>query len=452
MAVLSLAPPPLPGELLASWIGRLACLYDAPSDLLWHELAGALAVELAPFGHHQPGGDGLREQFARIAIATRLEVGAVAATAMRVMLPAAPVRWLRSEIVSTYRVPWCPPCLRDDVTHHRPPYLRRLWAAGCVVICPRHRAALVDTCPGCQRRTRAVFRWEGRGPVLVCTACEALLHDYATGSSSAAGNGPTGSVAGDCLSAAIAGASWLQAKLLRALGGHPVAVCRDAAPARTLPIVEALVGYLLFPLGIVRDVGWPATGPKGMPPRCSTTGLSARDAFAVAAAVAALLALPDEELDDRFEGALWRQRTLGEPIDLSRLWLRPDDGGGVLRCDRQHVFTASQDIGVAVALTVLGDPVIAAYLAARRRVAVPPSGATPPPRATPPPEADDRFLQMAQRILTDPANVVRLAAARTPAVRRRLLGRLAREALEAAELPATSTRAGHARVPGRAAL
>jgi hypothetical protein len=243
-------------------------------------------------------------------------------------------------------------------------------------------------------------------------------------------------------------AGWLQAKLLRALRGHPVAVCRDAPPARSLPIVEALVGYLLFPLGIVSNAGWPATGSKGTPapPRCSPTGLAARDAFAVAAAVAALLALPDEELDERFEGALWRQRTLGEPIDLSRLWLHSADGGGVLRCDRQHVFLASQDIGVAVALKVLGDPVIAASLAARRSVAAPPR------RATPPPEEDDRFLQMAQRILTDPANVGRLAAARTPAVRRRLLGRLAREALQAAELPATSMRAGHARAPGQAAL
>lgn len=448
MAVLPLAPPPLPGELLASWIGRLACLYDAPPDLLWYELAGAPAVELAPFGHHQPGGNGLREQFARIAIATRLEVGAVAATAASVMLPAAPARWLRSEVVSTYQVPWCPPCLRDDVAHHRPPYLRRLWAAGCVVICPRHRAALVDTCPGCQRRTRPVFRWEGRGPVLVCATCEALLHDYATRSSSDAGNGATASFAGACPSAAILGAGWLQTKLLRALRGHPVAVYRNATPARFLPIVEALVGYLLFPLGIVRSVEWPATGPKGAPTprRCSPTGLSARDAFAVAAAVAALLALPGEELDDRFEGALWRQRMLGEPIDLSRLWLHLAEGGGVLRCDRQHVFMATRDIGVAVALTVLGDPVIAAYLAARRRVAV------PPPRSTPAPEEGDRFLQMAQRTLTDPANVVRLANARTPAVRRRLLGRLAREALQAAGLPATSTRAGRARVPGQAAI
>jgi hypothetical protein len=198
MAVLPLAPPPLPGELLASWIGRLACLYDAPPEGLWYELAGASAVELAPFGHHQPGGNGFREQFARIAIATRSEVGAVAATAMSVMLPAAPACWLRSEIVSTYQVPWCPACLRDDVAHHRPPYLRRLWAAGCVVVCPRHRAVLVDTCPGCQRRTRPIFRWEGRGPVLVCATCEVLLHGDAVGSSSDAGDGPTGCLAGDC--------------------------------------------------------------------------------------------------------------------------------------------------------------------------------------------------------------------------------------------------------------
>jgi hypothetical protein len=47
---------------------------------------------------------------------------------------------------------------------------------------------------------------------------------------------------------------------------------------------------------------------------------------------------------------------------------------------------------------------------------------------------------------------VRLAAARTPAIRRRVLGRLAREALQAAGPPATSARAGHARVPGQAAL
>lgn len=446
MTVLPLAPPPLPGELLASWIGRLACLYDAPPEGLWYELAGSPAVELAPIGHHQPGGSELREQFARIAIATRSEMSAVAATAMSEMLPAAPAAWLRSEMVSTYQVPWCSACLRDDVAHHRPPYLRRLWAAGCVVVCPRHRAALVDTCSGCQRRTRPVFRWESRGPVLACATCEVLLHGDAGGSSSDAGDGPTRG--GACPSAAIFGAGWLQAKLLRALRGHPVTVCRDATPARFLPIVEALVGYLLFPLGIVRSAGWPATGSKGppAPPRCSPTGLAARDAFAVAAAVAALLALPDEELDERFEGALWRQRTLGEPIDLSRLWLHKSDGGGVLRCDRQHVFMATQDIGVAVALVVLGDPAIAAYLAARRSVAAPPRHVTPPP------EEDDHFLQMAQRILTDPANVVRLTAARTSAVRRRLLGRLAREALQAAGPPAMPTRAGHARVPGQAAL
>jgi len=448
MAFLPLAPPPLPGELLASWIGRLACLYDAPPEGLWDELAGSPAVELALIGHNQPSGNVLLEQFARVAIATRSEVGAVAATAMSMMLPAAPAPWLRSEIVSTYQVPWCPACLRDDVAHHRPPYLRRLWAAGCVVICPRHQAVLVDTCPGCQRRTQPAFRWEGGGSVLICASCEALLHGHAIGLPSDAGDTPTGGLAGDCPPAAILGAGWLQTKLLRALRRHPVAVCPDATPATFLPIVEALVGHLLFPLGIVRDARWVATGPTGTPtsPRCSPTGLSARDTFAVVAAVAALLALPDEELDEKFEGALWRQRNLGEPIDLTRLWIHPDDGGGVLRCDQQHVFTATQDIGVAVALVVLGDSAIAAYMAARRSVAV------PSPRPAPPPEEDDLFRRRAQRIVTDPATAARLAAARPPAVRRRLLGRLAREALRAKGPPATSTRGGHSRVLGQAAL
>ena len=166
--------------------------------------------------------------------------------------------------------------------------------------------------------------------------------------------------------------------------------------------------------------------PDGLPP--------ARDTFAV---VAVLLALPDEELDERFEAVLWRQRKLGEPIDLTRLWFHPGDGGAVLRCDRQHVLMAPQDIGVMVALAWCW-------------------GTRQSPRTWRPGAASlcrrSVRLPMAQHILTDPANVVRLAAAHTPALRRGLLGRLAREAFPAEEPPATSTRAGHSRVPGQAAL
>jgi len=124
---------------------------------------------------------GFFEQFACVAIATSLDVRTVTETTMSAMLPAAPAAWLRSMTVSTYQIPWFSACLRGDAARDRPPYLRRLWAAGCVVICSRHRAALVDTCAGCEGRIRPVFRWAGGGPMLVCVAYEAPLHGGATG-------------------------------------------------------------------------------------------------------------------------------------------------------------------------------------------------------------------------------------------------------------------------------
>ena len=62
--VLPAAPPPSPGELLAFWVGRLACLYDAPPQDLWCELAGSAPAE---FGWNCSGltigGGQLLEQF-----------------------------------------------------------------------------------------------------------------------------------------------------------------------------------------------------------------------------------------------------------------------------------------------------------------------------------------------------------------------------------------------------
>jgi hypothetical protein len=444
--VLPAAPPPSPGELLASWVGRLACLYDAPPQDLWCELAGSAPAE---FGWNCSGltigGGQLLEQFSHVAIAARLSVSAVIRTSVSAAFPAAPALWLRSVTVSTVQVPWCPACLRSDVENGRSPYLRRLWAVGCVVICPRHRTPLVDTCPDCGGAARPGFRWAVRCPVLICVTCGAALHgDEGIPRSPDTVRVSAGLRVEACLSAAVAGIGWVQTMLLSALRGHPVAGPRNyrLATSRFITFVESLVEDLLYPLGIAREAGWSVNGGAG-PPRCTPGGLPARDAFAVMAAVAAVLALSDAELHEKPGGTFRRQRSPGKPIDLARLWTRPSEGGAVLRCDRRHLTMIAGGIGSAVALTLQGDPAIAAYMAARD-VAASPRWRLP--------EGNDRFHRLADRILADPGNVARLAATRTPAARRRCLDRLAREALQAGAMPSTAARADRPHAPGRAVL
>ena len=150
-SVLPIAPPPFPGELLASWFGRLACCYDAPPWALWHEIAGSAPAE---FGWNDTGvsvSGQLSEPLCRIAIAARLNASTVVETTASAAFPAAPATWLRSLTVSMSQIPWCPACLSGDVRDNRAPYLRKGWAAGCVVVCSQHRTPLVDTCPECGR-------------------------------------------------------------------------------------------------------------------------------------------------------------------------------------------------------------------------------------------------------------------------------------------------------------
>jgi hypothetical protein len=79
VALLPVAPPPLAGELLGSWVGRLAALYDAPPQYLWNVLAGLPASGFVWDGGRVPW----PEQVSRVAAAARLEVRVLAATTRR---------------------------------------------------------------------------------------------------------------------------------------------------------------------------------------------------------------------------------------------------------------------------------------------------------------------------------------------------------------------------------
>jgi hypothetical protein len=294
MSALPAAPPPLPGELLGSWLGRLACLYGFPPRPLWNTLIGVPATELV---WAEGAGVPWVEQIGRIAAAAQLNPRLLARMAPDAMLSGAPAAWLRAIRASAAGVAWCPVCLCDDLAQDRPPYLRRLWAVACVVVCPRHRVPLIDGCACCGAAVAASFRWAGRRPMPVCSACGAPLATRAGRSI----DGPR-----IVAIAAVTGVQTILLQALRRLSRPPDA----ASAALALERVERFSGLLVFPLGIARRLGFPIASPYPF------NALRVADAFSVLAAVAAILALPEQtQLPGRVS-----------PSDLERLW-RSSAGG-----------------------------------------------------------------------------------------------------------------------------
>jgi hypothetical protein len=244
---LPLARPPLAGELLGSWVGRLAALCGVPPQYLWNTLVGLPASGFAWDGAGVPR----VEQIGRVAAAARLERRALIATTVEGMFPDATGGWLRPTLISIVRIPWCPACLHEDQAHERAPHLRRLWAAGCTVVCPRHCMPLTNACPGCGCSAAPRFHWIGRGPVLACGRCRAR---FSENGASACPTGDAGETRIGCVpAAAVSATRRVPTMLLRALGGSPL-VTPDSPPIAAIELtgtVEHVIEDLLFPLGII---------------------------------------------------------------------------------------------------------------------------------------------------------------------------------------------------------
>jgi len=156
--------PPLPGELLSSWVFRLA----------WRN--GIKAHTLTKRFWHHPGvpwgGDGdLRvgaEDLQRLAALARQPYVAVWETSLRsfegslfdggVCNPAGILSLGgRGKNRTAHGLSICPQCLEEDSV----PYFRRQWRVSYLVTCVKHQRLLLDTCPGCGGCIVQVSRDEG---------------------------------------------------------------------------------------------------------------------------------------------------------------------------------------------------------------------------------------------------------------------------------------------------
>ncbi|MDT4811007.1 TniQ [compost metagenome] len=153
--MLPIHPQPLPGEILSSWMVRLAFsngfpLHSFYSGLL--EFKGPLwnrdidrhpsdrLLELLSLQTRQP-----------VATLRRMTLCSYEGTLFPELLMNGDVRWLLPlGLFHRNRkragLQFCPMCLRNDLV----PYYRLAWRIASVVVCPVHHCVMEDICPQCQ--------------------------------------------------------------------------------------------------------------------------------------------------------------------------------------------------------------------------------------------------------------------------------------------------------------
>ncbi|HTI84261.1 MAG TPA: TniQ family protein [Acetobacteraceae bacterium] len=161
--LLPVAPRPLPGEAVLSWVRRVAARYDlTASDLVALLRTGAGSVFVSRVACLNWQADG--ELDALLSSATRLDAARIRGLRAVRVDGQEPTAWRR------YSLAWCPECLRDDLARNGEVFERAIWRLGCCAVCPTHRTRLIQTCPAC---TFGHCRFE---PVdgcqrLICPSC-----------------------------------------------------------------------------------------------------------------------------------------------------------------------------------------------------------------------------------------------------------------------------------------
>ena len=142
LPVLPLAPRPLPGEGVLSWVRRVAARYDLGAlgfvSLLYPPEVRVPRSRVAALDW--TGEAGLDQA---LAAAGRLDPERIAA------LRPIPDDKIQARLLRRDRTVWCDLCVRDDMARHGEAYERGAWRLGWCVACPVHGCRLDEACPSC---------------------------------------------------------------------------------------------------------------------------------------------------------------------------------------------------------------------------------------------------------------------------------------------------------------
>lgn len=163
---------PAPGELLSSWLHRLAHANGAPPRYFGAVLGAAGGAWSAQLDRHLP--DAVRRLLLDHTSICLEEIDGLC-------LANSPLSILRLRLrtrpqdagTSTAQSSWlqfCPTCLREDAV----PYFRQSWTLATRVSCFRHGCRLRDRCPSCGQGL-APFKRDRLVPQQYCAFCDAHL-------------------------------------------------------------------------------------------------------------------------------------------------------------------------------------------------------------------------------------------------------------------------------------
>jgi hypothetical protein len=251
--LLPLAPRPLPGEALRSWIGRVAARYDLSPAALIAGLRDGDEVACGRLGSIDWKPDAELEHL--LVQAARLESRRIAALRAPVGGMSASADLFRDTLS------WCQICVGEDVIRHGESYERAVWRLGCSAICVTHGQLLSQTCPICACR-KVGFQPLGGRARLTCVFCKGWIDAPTSGR---AGTAPEISrtrlfrLAGASYPASVA--FELQFGLLAAIGGsEPVAVSRiGVPPGKFVAMAQDIAAAFLRP-GQLESSTQPANG------------------------------------------------------------------------------------------------------------------------------------------------------------------------------------------------
>lgn len=166
---LPVAPRRFRGELLSSWMARVAAQYglETPAMTVWLAGQGRHALPVRPFDDIAPD-PGILTLWAR---ACRVDPARLMRLSLTSRFSDRPLTWF----LERPRVPACLACFEADCSSRRDSYLRSEWMLAEQIACPRHGEMLCDRCPDCSGRLQVSSRFRGGLLRPFCRKCEALL-------------------------------------------------------------------------------------------------------------------------------------------------------------------------------------------------------------------------------------------------------------------------------------
>ena len=203
--------PPIEGEILSSWLVRLASCYGATL----HEFLRELSPKTIRF-------TGDLDRTPPIDLLTTLaNCSGIPLSQIEMMILAGPIRIVLNTLPAKGVLMWALPIMLRDASHHGSqycplcltedsvPHFRLMWRLAFVTVCPIHRRPLRDTCHSCGRApnpfraSKPLTPRQAENPLVCCDWCGKDLRH--------------GDQATDASKRVVEGALALQERMLRAL-------------------------------------------------------------------------------------------------------------------------------------------------------------------------------------------------------------------------------------------